>query len=109
MEITSIEQGKSYNGYHLFTPSADYFFITKNRRRNPYMVEVIKWYLYRFHGFQNIYKDNTNVKNLLQLGTIELKTSSHGDYYSINGDGWGCGDLVKNRQTIIYQYDKVHS
>jgi hypothetical protein len=108
MKITSIVQGESYNGYYLFTPSADFFFITNDRRRHLHMVATIKHYLHKHHGFKNIYMDGTDVKNQLQLGTIELKSCSHGDYYSINGDGWGCGDLVKNRKTIIYQYDKVH-
>jgi hypothetical protein len=99
MRIVRIEKGKSYNGYYLFTQNADYFFITKSKRKNPFMVAMIKKTL----------NTTQDVKESLQLGTIELKTCSHGDYYSISGDGWGCGDLVKNRQTIIYQYDKVHS
>ncbi len=99
MEIVSIKKGKSYNGYYLFTPNADYFFISNRKRKNPFMVSLIKKEL-------SLGKD---VKESLQFGTIELKTCSQGDYYSINGDGWGCGGLVKNRQTIIYQYDKVHS
>lgn len=93
-------------GYYFYTPQADYFFVTdfsKYKRKNPWIVAIIDDCLKKqgctwrgiWGGFQ--------LKDMLQKGTIELKTCTHGDYYSIKGDGYSCGDFVKNRETKIYQ------
>lgn len=105
MEKIELTLNQSCNGYYLYTPKIDFFFVTdfcKHKRKNPYLIALIDKCLkdngctYRgmFGGFQ--------LKDMLHQGTIELKTGIHGDYYSIKGDGYSCGDFVKNRETKIY-------
>ena len=93
-------------GYYFYTPQADYFFVTdfcKYKRKNPFLIALIDKCLKdngcTYRGTVGLFQ----LKDMLQRGTIELKTCTHGDYYSIKGDGYSCGDFVKSRETKIYQ------
>jgi hypothetical protein len=106
MEKLDLSLNKPMNGYYFYTPKVDYFFITdfcKYKRKNPYLVALIDKCL-KDNGCT--YRGTTGcfqLKDMLQRGTIELKTCSHGDYYSIKGDGYDFGNFLKNRETKIYQ------
>lgn len=106
MKQIELTLNQTFDGYYFYTPQADYFFVTdfcKYKRKNPWLVALIDKCLKdngcTYRGMVGCFQ----LKDMLQRGTIELKTCSHGDYYSIKGDGYGCGDFVKNRKTIIYQ------
>lgn len=105
METMLLAKNQKYDGYYFYTPQVDYFFVTdfcKYKRKNPFLVALIDKCLKdngcTYRGMVGCLK----MKDMLQRGTIELKTCSHGDYYSIKGDGYGFGDFVNNRETKIY-------
>jgi hypothetical protein len=103
MERKELSKNQKCLGYYFYTPNTDWFFITDSSKRTPTLVNAINDCLLQhgctYRGMVGCFK----LKDMLQRGSIELKTCSHGDYYSISGDGWSCGDFVKNRETKIYQ------
>lgn len=106
MRQIELVANQSHDGFYFYSPSADYFFVTKfgkYLRKNPWVVALIEKSL-KDDGctWRGIY-GKFQLKDMLRRGSIELKTCSHGDYYSITGDGWSCGDFKEKRVTKIYQ------
>lgn len=106
MKQIKLTLNRSFDGYYFYTPQVDYFFVTdfcKYQRKNPYLVALIDKYLKDNGCFYRGMTGCFQLKDMLQRGTIELKTLSCGDYYSIRGDGYSYGDFVMNRKIIVYK------
>lgn len=106
MKQIELKLNQTFDGYYLYTPQVDFFFVTdfcKYKMKNPYLVALIDKCL-KDNGctYRGMFGD-FQLKDMLHQGTIELKTCSYGDYYSIKGDGYSCGGLINNRTTKIYQ------
>lgn len=106
MKQIDLTYNQVLGGYYFYTPRCDYFFVTdfcKYRRKNPFLVAVIEKCLNDDGCTYRGMFGGRKVKDMLEKATIELKTCSHGDYYSIKGDGFGYGDFKDRRETKIYQ------
>lgn len=102
-----LEVGDVKQGFYVFTPRVDYFFVTDRTKRTSALCneidELLKADGCTYRGRYGAF----TLEQMLELSTIEKNCSEKwGIYYSIRGDGFAVGEFEKDKETKVYKLTK---
>ena len=90
-------------GFYFYTPSKEYFFVTKQTRRTKKFCKSVEEYLteegcrFVYDGmYHSHYGHIFSIHDKLEPATCEVKHTKFGDYYDIKGKKLCRGGFVKD-------------